>query len=146
MYANSLTHFFSFIWIGRNTPSPHLASNFLTLRACRDYIQNTLARQFTEIAQQAFADSNIEPNDTTIAIDSDDPDGQSLLFWYPTVTTGPGDYIRPAVKIESGAKSALDPHEELRIVPYVSEDVPRLGLAAAGVTTDVAQEPSGTRS
>jgi len=88
--------------------------------ACRDYIQNTLAGQFTEIAQQAFADSNIEPNDPTIAVDSDDPDGQSLLFWYPTVTTGHSDYIRPAVKIESGAKSALDPHKELRIVPYVS--------------------------
>ena len=107
--------------------------------ACRDYIQNTLARQFTEIAQQAFADSNIEPNDPTIAVDSDDPDGQSLLFWYPTVTTRHGDYIRPAVKIESGAKSALDPHDELRIVPYVSEDVPRLRLAAAGVTTVVAE-------
>lgn len=107
--------------------------------ACRDYIQHTLAKQFTEITQETLAQSNIEPNGPGVAVDPDDPDGQSLLFWYPTVTTGHGDYIRPAVKIESGAKSALDPHEELSIVPYISEEVPRLRLAAAGVTTVVAE-------
>jgi hypothetical protein len=49
------------------------------------------------------------------------------------------DYIRPAVKIESGAKSALDSHEEMSIVPYISGAVPRLALAAQGVTTVVAE-------
>ena len=107
--------------------------------ACRGYIQHTLARQFTEVAQETLAQSTIEPNGPGVAVDPDDPDGQSLLFWYPTVTTGQGDYICPAVKIESGAKSALDPHEELIIVPYVSEEVPRLRLAASGVTTVVAE-------
>src|SRR5580698_6589977 len=62
--------------------------------ACRDYIQYTLANQFTEIVQEALAQSNIQPNTPTIAVDPDDPDGQSLLFWYPTVTTGHGNYIR----------------------------------------------------
>jgi hypothetical protein len=107
--------------------------------ACRDYIQNTLAKQFSEIVQVAVAQSNIEPSVPSVAIDPDDADGQSLLFWYPAVTTGHGDYIRSAVKIEFGAKSALDPHEELSIVPYISEDVPRLGLGADGVTTVVAE-------
>jgi len=107
--------------------------------ACRDYIQNTLARQFAVIVREALADSNIEPHVPSIAIDADDPDGQSLFFWYPTVTIGHGDYIRPAVKIESGGKSALDPHAELNIAPYISDDVPRLGLAAPGVTTVVAE-------
>ena len=72
-------------------------------------------------------------------VDPDDPDGQSLLFWYPTVTAGRDVYIRPAVKIESGAKSALDPHEDLSIVPYVSEEVPQLALRAEHVTTVVAE-------
>lgn len=107
--------------------------------ACRDYIHNTLARQFAEIAGEAFTASNITPNDPTVAIDPDDPDGQSLLFWYPTVTTGHGDYIRPAVKIESGAKSALDPHEEMSIVPFISDEVPQLALSAQHVTTVVAE-------
>jgi hypothetical protein len=103
--------------------------------ACRDYIQNTLARQLGEIARDALAASNIEPNDPIVAIDPDDPDGQSLLFWYPTVTTGHGDYIRPVVKVESGAKSALDPNEEMSIVPYISDEVPRLAFSAEHVTT-----------
>ncbi len=107
--------------------------------ACRDYIQNTLAQQFAGIAGAAFAASNIAPNDPTVAFDPDDPDGQSLLFWYPTVTTRRDDYIRPAVKIESGAKSALDPHEELSIVPYISDEVPRLALRAEHITTVVAE-------
>ena len=107
--------------------------------ACREYIQNTLARGFEEIAREAFAASNIKPNDPTVAIDPDDPDGQSLLFWYPTVSTGHGDYVRPAVKIETGAKSALDPHEEMSIVPYVSDEVPRLAMRAEHVTTVAAE-------
>jgi hypothetical protein len=107
--------------------------------SCRDYIQNTLARQFEEIAGEAFAASNVKPNDPTVAIDPDDPDGQSLLFWYPIVTTERGDYIRPAVKVESGAKSALDRHEEMSIIPYVSEEVPRLALRVEHVTTVAAE-------
>jgi len=99
----------------------------------------TLAPQFAEIVREVLAASGIVPNDPTVAIDSDDPDGQSLLFWYPAVTTDRGDYIRPAVKIESGAKSALDPHEDLNIAPYISDEVPRLALGATHVTTVVAE-------
>ncbi|GEM_PF-4202756 len=36
----------------------------------------------------------------------------------------PDDYIRSAVKIEAGAKSALDPNEATAITPYVSDDLP----------------------
>jgi hypothetical protein len=106
---------------------------------CREYIQNTLAQQFGEIVWADLAESNIEANVPTVVVDSDDPDGQSLLFWYPAVTAGRDDYIRPAVKIESGAKSALDPQEDLTIVPYISDEVPRLKLRAERVTTVVAE-------
>lgn len=106
--------------------------------ACREYIQNTLAPQFSDLVSDTLAQSNIDPNEADVAVDPDDPDGQSLLLWYPSVTTGQDDYVRPAVKIESGAKSALDPHDELRIVPYISEEVPGLELRAAHVTTVVA--------
>jgi predicted nucleotidyltransferase component of viral defense system len=51
--------------------------------ACRNYIQNTLAPQFAEIVREALAASNIESNDPSVLVDSDDPDGQSLLFSYP---------------------------------------------------------------
>src|ERR1019366_3856367 len=106
---------------------------------CRQYLQNTLAQQFEEVVQGTLAESNIETNVPSVVVDPDDPDGQTLLFWYPAVTAGRDEYIRPAVKIESGAKSALDPHENLTIVPYVSDEVPRLAIRAEHVTTVAAE-------
>jgi hypothetical protein len=52
--------------------------------------------------------------------------------------SGPPCYPR-AHPCESGAKSALDPHEDLSIVPYVSEEVPQLALRVEHVTTVVAE-------
>jgi Nucleotidyl transferase AbiEii toxin, Type IV TA system len=106
---------------------------------CREYIQKTLAEQFGTVVRAALAEVKIVPNDPSVAIDPDDADGQSVLFWYPAVTTSRDDYIRPAVKIEFGAKSALDPHENLAIVPYISLEVPGLALNAEHVTTVVAE-------
>jgi hypothetical protein len=62
---------------------------------CREYIQNTLAQQFEAIVRAALVDSNIDVNGPNVVIDADDADGQSLLFWYPSVTAGRDSYIRP---------------------------------------------------
>lgn len=70
-----------------------------------------------------------------IEIDPDDSDGQTLLVWYPEVEPRDGAYVRPAVKIESGAKSALDPNRPALISPYIADDVPGLDLSVLGVTT-----------
>jgi hypothetical protein len=43
--------------------------------------------------------------------------------------------VRPVVRIESGAKSALDPNELAIIRPYVTDDLPGLDLAVPDVTT-----------
>jgi hypothetical protein len=45
------------------------------------------------------------------------------------------DYVRPAVKIESGAKSALDPSASQVLRPYVHDDLPGLDLSIDNVTT-----------
>ena len=50
--------------------------------------------------------------------DPADADQQTVLFWYPVVTAGASPYIRSAVKIEAGAKSALDPHVLTTVKPY----------------------------
>ena len=70
-----------------------------------------------------------------IEIDDADPDGQTLLIHYPEVEPRDGAYVRPVVRIESGAKSALDPTELAIIRPYVSDDLPGLDLAVSDVTT-----------
>jgi hypothetical protein len=70
-----------------------------------------------------------------VETDPVDPDGQSLLLWYPSATVEGNEYIRRAIKIESGAKSALDPHAPVVVKPYISDDLPNLDLAVGNVTT-----------
>lgn len=71
----------------------------------------------------------------TVLPNPGDPDKQSLLIRYPSVAASVG-YVAPFVKIESGAKSALDPNEERLIVPYIAADALNgKALTVVGVTT-----------
>lgn len=98
--------------------------------ACQAYIAGPLAEQFTHQAASVISGGRFR-----LELDPDDKDGQSLLFWYPAVTATSGNYIRSAVKIEAGAKSALDPHVVAAITPYVTQDLPNLDLTVANVLT-----------
>ena len=98
--------------------------------ACQSYIAGPLTTKFTDIAATAIPGKRFR-----LEADPDDKDGQTLLFWYPTVTTAEGDYIRATVKIEGGAKSALDPHIAATVTPYVAADLADLDLAVRNVTT-----------
>ena len=70
-----------------------------------------------------------------VILDESDADRQSLLIHYPSVVEK-SDYVTSSVKIESGAKSALDPHEDKIITPYLAADVPEgETLAVAAVKT-----------
>ncbi|WP_321955352.1 nucleotidyl transferase AbiEii/AbiGii toxin family protein [Paraburkholderia bannensis] len=71
----------------------------------------------------------------TLESDPDDADGQSLLLWYPTAVAQADGYVRSAVKIESGAKSALDPHTAVTVRPYIADDLPHMELGVSNVTT-----------
>ena len=98
--------------------------------ACQAHIAGPFAAQFYHLAASVIPEAHfrLEP-------DPHDRDGQSLLFWYPVVTATAGDYIRSAVKIEAGAKSALDPHVSATVVPYVTQELADLDLAVENVTT-----------
>jgi hypothetical protein len=98
--------------------------------SCQTYITGPFAKQFGEAVATAIPAERF-----TLQVDPDDADGQSLLFWYPAVTARPGDYIRSAVKIESGARSAIDPNTAAIVRPYVADDLPDLDLTVANVTT-----------
>jgi hypothetical protein len=98
--------------------------------ACQAYIGETLMKQFSERANAVIPDRQFR-----LEIDPDDRDFQTLLFWYPAVTATSGDYIRSAVKIECGAKSALDPHTAAAVAPYISQDLPEMELVVSNVTT-----------
>ena len=99
--------------------------------ACQAYIAGPLLEQLGKLA------GSVIPSDRSrLELDADDNDRQTILFWYPAVTArSHDDYIRSAVKIELGAKSALDPHVAARVVPYVAHELPDTDMSVSGVTT-----------
>lgn len=58
-----------------------------------------------------------------VVSDPTDTDQQTLLVEYPSLeTSGKDSYIESKVKIEAGAKSALDPSNLMTIKPYVGQE------------------------
>ncbi len=90
--------------------------------ACRQWVQETLQPAFASRIQAALGEAGWK-----LEVDPDMPDGQCLLFHYPTAfPASAADYVRPVVKIELGARSDDWPHVEKPIQPYVSEHFPQL--------------------
>jgi Nucleotidyl transferase AbiEii toxin, Type IV TA system len=102
--------------------------------ACQAYINGPLRAELTLILQDRLRASGLDAAAARVEADDADPDGQTLLIWYPA-TTPRSDYVRTAIKIESGAKSALDPNSEVPIKPYVDDDLPVLNLIVPAVRT-----------
>jgi hypothetical protein len=102
--------------------------------ACQTYINGPLRAELTAILQKQLRAAGLDAGAARVEADDTDPDGQTLLIWYPAATPR-SDYVRAAIKIESGAKSALDPNSEVPIKPYVDDDLPALDLTVPAVRT-----------
>jgi Nucleotidyl transferase AbiEii toxin, Type IV TA system len=100
--------------------------------SCKAYINGPLAAR---LAQHAAA---IGGGRMRLEQDPDDADGQTLLLWYPAAAAPADDYIRSAMKIEAGAKSALDPHTIASVLPYITGDLD-LDLRVPNVVTVAAE-------
>lgn len=99
--------------------------------ACEIYINGPMLENLAEICADTGARTGIEAG--ALQVKPDPHDGQTLLLVYPSAT--PTDvYIAKSVKIESGAKSALDPNSLQSIPPYVDADVQDIDLAVPNVT------------
>ena len=74
---------------------------------------------------EAAVAHHLRASDWRIAFDSDDPDGQSLRFYYPPGVSGLlSSYIAPSVKLELGARSDHFPVESRTIRPYLADALP----------------------
>lgn len=104
-------------------------------QACQAYIQGTLKARLNRQIEAAFREAGVSLAEAPVVHDPDDPDQQTLLVRYPSVSTGVDEYVKPTVKIEAGAKSALDPHRFATIQPYVADDMPAADLVVSGVVT-----------
>jgi Nucleotidyl transferase AbiEii toxin, Type IV TA system len=104
--------------------------------SCRVYINELLHRELGKVLSESLDASGMPPDAARLEAHPDDPDGQTLLLWYPSVTGAADDgYVRPAVRIESGAKSALDPNSARTIVPYIAADLGETDFSISGITT-----------
>ncbi|HYC95612.1 MAG TPA: nucleotidyl transferase AbiEii/AbiGii toxin family protein [Sphingomicrobium sp.] len=99
--------------------------------ACENYVGGDLLEQLRHVAGETSARTGLPAGQLAIELNPDD--SQSLLVRYPTATPADG-YVDKVVKIESDAKSALDPNSVRPILPYLDEDVPSLDLTVANVT------------
>jgi len=104
--------------------------------ACQAFIGGDLLAQLSGTLANAVG-TNVAGAE--VELDPDDESAQSLLLWYPSVTAESDGYIRKAIKIESGAKSALDPHAHRGVIPYLADDLSGLDLTVANVTIIDAQ-------
>lgn len=96
---------------------------------CSRYITTELLEAVSEIlAADTSGTGRVE-------VDDSDPSFQTLLVWYPRVDASETGYLQAAVKIESGAKSALDPNRPVTISPYIAADLEALDLRVPDVTT-----------
>ena len=90
--------------------------------ACQKWVQEEL-----QTALAARIAHGLGDDDWRLEVDPEAPDGQCLLFHYPSVfPPSTAGYVRPVVKIELGARSDDWPHEERSIQPYVLEQFPVL--------------------
>jgi hypothetical protein len=103
--------------------------------ACQAFISGPLLDNFREVMTDVMTSARISTTRYRAESDPADADQQTLLFWYPAVTAAPDDYIRSAVKIEAGAKSALDPNLLTDVRPYSADDLRDFDLQATGITT-----------
>lgn len=85
-----------------------------------------------DLSHQAAA---ISP-ESEISLDGDDADCSTLLFQYPSLfPLDNAAYIQPRVKLEGGARSALDPHQDRTIQPYITDVLSEWDFSVANVTT-----------
>ena len=104
--------------------------------ACREWVQGTLQPALAAQLRATLGETGWQ-----LEVDPDMPDGQCLLFHYPSLfQSGSAGYVRPVVKIELGARSDDWPHEERSIEPYVIEHFPVLDSGAACTVRVLAAE------
>ncbi len=98
--------------------------------ACHAFVAGSLLPDLQEHVTAATSGAG------HVIVDETDAHGQTLLVRYPTSAAGAADaYVHPVVRIESGAKSALDPNRLTTLRPYVMDDLPNLDLAVPDITT-----------
>lgn len=71
-----------------------------------------------------------------VVVDPDDQDKSTLLFQYPSLfDQDNAAYVQPRVKLEGGGRSALDPHQECTIQPFITDVLNTWDFSVANIMT-----------
>lgn len=100
--------------------------------ASQTYIHGVFKNSLREKIKRALPSSDLDIEKFVVS-DEDDTQKQTLLIHYPTVITEKDDYIKSTIKIEAGAKSALDPHQLITIQPYIAPELSVLNLSVPNI-------------
>ena len=103
--------------------------------ACRRYINDDLRAQLESVVALYLEAADVRRDAVVVVLDEEDPDGQTLLIRYTSAAGNSATYVQPSVRIESGAKSALDPNVLAEVEPYVAVEVAAPELRVRSVTT-----------
>ena len=96
---------------------------------CSDYILGDLRGALTTLTADMMDGCRISP-------DEDDTEKQTLLIEYPTLFPSSDiAYVLPRIKIEGGARSALDPNEKCAVKPYIADDLNEWAFSVENITT-----------
>ena len=95
--------------------------------ACSNYISGDLKTALTGLINEMVEGCCVLP-------DEDDARRQTLFIEYPTrYPSGDVSYVSPRVKIEAGARSALDPFLTCAVSPYISGELLDWSFEADGI-------------
>ena len=85
--------------------------------ACSRYIHGDLAESLANMAGDL----------ASVVPDTDDGHQQTLLIQYPTLFPDTDtQYVQPQVKLEAGARSALEPCVTTSVHAYIEEEIPEM--------------------
>ena len=93
--------------------------------ACSRYVLGDLKTVLTTLLEELATECHVVP-------DEDDDDRQTLLVEYPSLYGDP-DYVSPRVKIEAGARSALNPIVSCTVKPYIADELYDWSLEVDGI-------------
>lgn len=117
---------------GRNKRNAYLKDIKTT---CSAYILGNLKDRLSLQIQAELNSAGITMPALKVVVDPTDLDQQTLLIEYPSLeASGKDDYIESKVKIEAGAKSALDPSKLITITPYIDQEFIGGDLSVPNVT------------
>ena len=96
-------------------------------QACGGYVRADLKDALASAIGAVADGCNVVP---------DEDDAQTLLVEYPSLYPVGGDlYVSPRVKIEAGARSALEPGMTRAVTPYVAGELPDWPFRVENVAT-----------